>query len=154
MSVFNDHVERADDILLQIYNFHHDECGDSLIPIQNAWDSFMDTYYDINLAWNRFVRGRKKYINYNFKINITSISKSAWLTALKKELRINRIKTLVFRNQTFYNGADLIRFYGNYELMIVWRYCRYHRVHWDGEFVTLTNKDNTESYEYIQRSNH
>ena len=154
MSVFNDHIESADDILLQIYDFHHEEYGDYLTPIQNTWDRFGDTYYDINLAWNRFIWGRKKSINYNWKINITNISKSAWLNALKKELRVNRIKTHKFRGRTFYNVADLDRFCKDYELMIVWRYCRYHKISWVGERILLTNKDNTESYEYIQRNEH
>ena len=84
MSVFNDYIESADDILLQTYDFHHEEEGDYLTPIQNTWDYFGDTYYDINEAWYRFIWGRKKCINYTWKINITSISKSAWLNALKK----------------------------------------------------------------------
>lgn len=154
MSVFNDYIESADDILLQTYDFHHEEEGDYLTPIQNTWDYFGDTYYDINEAWYRFIWGRKRSINYTWRINITSISKSAWLNALKKELRVNRIKTHEFRGRTFYNAADLVRFCKNYELMIVWRYCRYHKVHWDGQHIVLTNEDNTESYEYIQWNEH
>lgn len=154
MSVFNDHIENADDILLRNYYFHHDEIGDSLTPIQITWDCVSDTYYDINLAWSRFIYGRKNNINYKWNINITKISKLAWLNALKKELRVNRIKTHEFRGKIFYNAADLVRFCGDYELMIVWRYCRYHKIHWDGERVVLTNEDNTESYEYIQRNVH
>ena len=119
MSVFNDHIESADDILLQTHTLYHGEYGDSLKPITR--DCYRrDTYYDINLAWNRFISGRKNTINYIWKINITKISKSAWLNALKKELRTNRIKTHEFRGRIFYNTVDLGRFYRDYELMIVW----------------------------------
>ena len=149
MSVF-DKID-PDAILLQKYIFKQYPKGDSLIPININWSNYEDTYVDIDLAWWNWRVDRVSSINYRWKIDLHTLSKKAWLNAMKRELHFNRIKTLVFRGKTYYNNHDLFKFGQDYELMVVWRYCRYHKFHWDGhERVVLTNNEETESYEYIQ----
>ena len=149
MSIFTE--ISPDDILLQKYYLCHEDCGDCLKPIQIDRNNYEDTYLDIDLCWKQFVWDRKASLNYRYNINIKRLSKEPWLRALNQELHFNRIKTLVLRGKTYYNAYDLYQFHLSYELMVVWRYCKYHKIHWNGyEHMMLTDEDMSDSYECVR----
>lgn len=147
MSVFTDYIENSDDILLQKYHFGESDYGTYL---QGEPWLMNDLWVDVDYAWC-CMRDKRCHMNYKYGISIKQFSKSAYLNALKKRMNINSIKTLIFKKQPYYNYDELCQFHREYELMIVWRYCRFHKIHWEGhEKITLTNEDNSQHYEYIQ----
>ena len=119
MSIFNDHIENSDDILLRDYKLVQNEYGECL-ESKNSRSIYIDIYYAWHL-WYLYVQDMCN--RHRWSIPPMIFEKPEWDKSLKRHIKLNHIKTHQFHNKIYYDYDDIYFFHHSFERESIVKYC-------------------------------
>jgi len=133
MSVFEDHIAKADDILLERFelgyytSINHGKREDRtyLIDKIDPGTEYKHTSYIIlQEAWENYITGKRNYFA-GFRINYQP-RRQTYINKLSRKVASGDIRILVLNGETYYNVGDLRRFENDMDRNIILRHREYY----------------------------
>ena len=130
MSIFDDHIAIADDIILQHYDIQDGVMRPSYSRGASESDLKDGSFMTKEAAWEWWSPERIDLMELAYRVRVDHLSKKKFMKYLDEN--VEKIKQKSYHGEIYYRWRDLRMELSVFEVLITWEYCDKHGLYWGG----------------------